>query len=360
MKYTQVRFAHYTLSMWQRLVAFFGVITLAPFVSYAHEVYVLSPEVVQAALMTPRFSFLELVQAHMGEFLWWAFVGGIVVVVVFVASVSHRVERVLDPYLAKLPPFAPVIGRITIGLSFLAAAYYQALFGPELPLESIFGAMAPLVTTILVVTGIMMIIGAYARIAALIGLGLFAIAAYVHGTYLFTYTNYAGELILLTLLGAHRFAFHHKWHDIARAPGWLVRIKNRLAPYAFLFLRIGFGFALIYASVYAKVIHNQLAFALTQQYPDLVAFFGFDPHFLILGAAIIEILIGLFFILGIEIRFTALFMLFWLSLSLWYFGEAVWPHIILIGIPLSFICYGYDKNSLEGYFFKRDGWEPVL
>ncbi len=79
-----------------------------------------------------------------------------------------------------------------------------------------------------------------------------------------------------------------------------------------------------------------------------------------LGAAIIELLIGTFFILGIEIRFTALFVLFWLSLSLSYFGEAVWPHIVLIGIPVAFIFYGYDKYSLEGRFFKRRGREPVL
>jgi hypothetical protein len=116
----------------------------------------------------------------------------------------------------------------------------------------------------------------------------------------------------------------------------------------------------IYASLYAKIIHNQLAVAVTYTYPDIVGFFGFESHFLVLGAALIEVCIGLFFILGIEIRFALLFLLFWLSLSLSYFGEAVWPHFILIGIPTAFILYGYDRYSLEGRFFKKDGREPVL
>jgi len=125
-------------------------------------------------------------------------------------------------------------------------------------------------------------------------------------------------------------------------------------------MRVAFGVSLIYASVYAKIMHNNLALAVTAHYPGMVAFFGFEPHFLVLGAAIIEIVLGLFFILGIEIRFTSLFILFWLSLSLWYFGESVWPHIILIAIPLAFVCYGYDRYSLEGLFFKKNGREPVL
>jgi hypothetical protein len=81
---------------------------------------------------------------------------------------------------------------------------------------------------------------------------------------------------------------------------------------------------------------------------------------LVLGAALIELLIGTFYVLGIEIRWTSIFLLFWLSLSLWYFGEAVWPHIILIGIPIAFILHGYDRYSLEGWFFKKRRLEPVL
>lgn len=333
---------------------------LLPVFANAHEVYVLSPDIVTEALSKPSFSFLEVISQNVGNFFLWGIIVIVVIFTVFFISISRSVEQIFDPILAKLPPYAPVISRVTIGLSFLAAAYYQALFGPELPLVQTFGFLTPLVTGILTIAGIMIIFGVYARIAALCIAVLFIVEIYTHGIYLLTYANYAGELILLVILGAHKLAFHHKEHDAVRAPQWFLTVKEKFTPYAFLILRVAFGLSLLYASLYAKIFNNQLAVAVTQQYPALLQFFGFEAHFLVLGAAIIEIIIGTFFVLGIEIRFTALFVLFWLSLSLWYFGESVWPHIILIGIPISFIFYGYDKYSLEGYFFKREGREPVL
>jgi uncharacterized membrane protein YphA (DoxX/SURF4 family) len=151
-----------------------------------------------------------------------------------------------------------------------------------------------------------------------------------------TYANYLGEIILLLTVGF-----------------------KKIKPYGFLILRVLFGTALIYTSFYAKILYSNLALMTVTKY-NLTNYLHFEPHFLVLGAACVEILIGLFFILGIEIRATAIFLLFWLTLSLMFFGEVVWPHIILIGIPIAFFFYGYDKYSIEGYFFKKGDAEPVL
>ena len=338
-----------------------GTLLLAlPLGASAHEVYVLSPEVVAQALALPSFSEWDVIVANLSQFVFWGFLVAIVIFIVFFVSISRTLENVLDPFLAKLPPYAPAIGRITIGLSFLAAAYFGALFGPELPLVETFGAYATLVQVLLVAIGLCLLFGYYTRTASLLALVLFAVEVFQHGTYLFTYTNYAAELFILLILGAHTLGFHHKKHEQKHAPAWILSMKEKLAPYTFLILRVGFGISLIFASGYAKIVHDNLALAVTQAYPAVSVFFGLEPHFLVLGAAIIEILIGTFFILGIEIRFTSFFLLFWLSLSLWYFKESVWPHVILIGMPLAFMFYGYDKYSLEGRFFKKNGREPVL
>jgi uncharacterized membrane protein YphA (DoxX/SURF4 family) len=332
---------------------------LAPAIALAHEVYVLPPEVVASAMSEPGFSEWQTLLTNLNQFILWGCLAVIAVAVVFFVSVSRSLERALDPFLARLPRYAPAISRVAVGLSFLAAAYAGALFGPELPLAADFGAYAPAVRTVLAAIGILIAFGIYARVAALAAIVLFAVEVFAHGTYMLTYANYLGEFVLLLVLGAHSVAFHTARHD-RQAPGWLLRLKDRLAPLAMPILRVAFGVALLYASLYAKFIHNNLALAVTVQYPDIVTFFGFEPRFLVLGSAIVEIVIALFFILGIEIRAAALFVLFWLSLSLWYFGEVVWPHIVLIGIPIAFICYGYDRYSLEGYFFKKGKREPVL
>lgn len=332
----------------------------SPFFARAHEVYVLPHDMYHEAVALPAFSVWQTILQNFDQFIFWTLIAIFVVLAVFFISTSRTLERLLDPFLAKLPPYAPVIGRITIGLSFVTAAWYQALSGPELPLTATFGSASGFVAALLVIIGAMLIAGFYTRIAALVALVLFAIEVWVHGSYMFTYTNYVGGLALLIILGAHAFAFHSKTDDERRAPAWLLSLKKRCTPYAFLILRVAFGISLLYSALYAKVLNNNLALAVAYAFPQITNFFGFEPHFLVVGAAIIEILIAAFFILGIEIRFTSLFLLFWLLLSLWYFGEAVWPHIILIGTPLAFIFYGYDRYSLEGRFFKRGGREPVL
>ena len=181
----------------------------------------------------------------------------------------------------------------------------------------------------------------YTKWAAGVAFCLFGYAVYRNGWYMLTYTNYLGEIIVL-LLGIE-----------------VMKAGKKLSRYGFLIIRVCFGISLIFASAYAKIIYNNLGLFTVEKY-HLDKILGFEPHFLVLGAAIIEILIGTFIILGIEIRFASAFFLFWLSLSLVFFGEVVWPHIILIGIPIALICYGYDKYSIEGYFFKKGKREPVL
>jgi uncharacterized membrane protein YphA (DoxX/SURF4 family) len=327
-----------------------------PAVASAHEVYVLSSAQITEALGIAPFNMLAVVQQNLGEFLFWGFIAALTIFCVFFISLSRALERWLDPLFARLRKYAPAIARVTVGLSFIAAAYYQASYGPELPLTATFGVYSGIVTVILLTIGTMIIFGLYTRVAAAIALALFAIAVWYHGIYMLTYTNYLGEIIVLLILGAH--------HAIAPKVGESALAKA-LAPYSFFLLRVCFGISLLYASLYAKVLHNNLALMVAElplagHAQSIAQALGFEPHFLVLGAAIIEILIATFFILGIEIRFTSFFILFWLSMSLWWFGEVVWPHIILIGIPIAFICYGYDKYSLEGCLFKKGAREPVL
>jgi uncharacterized membrane protein YphA (DoxX/SURF4 family) len=343
-------------------------ILFTPVIASAHEVYVLTPAQITEAIHTPPFNMLAVIQNNLHEFVFWAFVTILAIFCVFFISIIRFLERWIDPFFVKARPYAPFVARVTVGLSFLAAAYYQASYGPELPLINTYGSLTGFITVVLVVIGILTIIGFYARVAAFVALVMYGIAVWFHGWYMLTYINYMGEIIVLLALGAHNLSVDNFFmkrkapktpmQSQASPTAWN-KITNWISMRSFAILRVCFGISLIFASAYAKVIYNNLGLFTVMQY-HLDKILGFEPHFLVLGAAIIEILIGTFIILGVEIRFASLFFEFWLMLSLWFFGEVVWPHIILIGIPIALVMYGYDNYSLEGWFFRKKKYEPIL
>lgn len=337
-----------------------GLLCITPLVS-AHEVYVLNPDEIAESIHTPRFDMLDVVVSHLGEFTFWAFISILTAVSVFFISILRFLERWLDPPLLRLRQYATIVARITIGLSMLACAYYQASYGPELPLVSTYGHFTDLATVALVLIGLLLCMGLYTRLVAAVGLVLFISTIFVHGWYMLMYLGYAGEFIALILLGSHHPSLdtHFKLARMPKLRGLAQRIYVYLAPRSMLIVRISLGIAIISASLYAKVWHNNLALMTVEKY-HLDTMLGFEPHFLVLGASILEVVLGLFVCLGIEIRFSALFFLFWLVQSLVFFGESVWPHIMLFGIPVALFMYGYDQYTIEGYFFRKQQYEPVL
>ena len=336
-----------------------------PGIGLAHEVYVLQPGQIATDISEPPFDMVATLMTNLHQVIFWAFIGFVLVSTVFFMSIFRLFETRSHPFFMRIRPYASTVARVTVGLGFIAGGYFGATYGPELPLAISFGGNAHLVSLALSIIGVLMVVGFWARAAAIAALALFLTSIYQHGIYMLTYINYLGEIIVLLIIGSHRASIHSLtgWSETFYAS--FQRLAERMKSLAFPILRVCFGVSLIYSSVYAKIIHNNLALQvaslpLAGHAHGLAYYFGFEPHFMVLGAAIIEIVIGLFFIFGIEIRWTSIFLLFWLTLSLWYFQESVWPHVILIGIPIAFIMHGYDKYSIEGYFFKNSRREPVL
>ncbi len=250
----------------------------------------------------------------------------------------RRLELFFEPYLTPLRQWAPLVARVTLGVCLIACAWYGALFGPELPL-SVFGDWATAISAVLYISGALIVFGVLSIPAGFAALGIFALAMVQWGWYpLITYANYLGEILFLLLIAYN---------------------ARRFKQYAFLILRVCFGASLIGASVYAKFIHAQLALDVVAQY-HLTQYFHFDPLFIVLGAGIIEFLAGIFIIIGFEIRHTVLFLLFWLTLSLLFFQESVWPHLVLVGVLVALFMYGYDRWTVGGRLFNRGKLQPFL
>ncbi|MBV9349393.1 MAG: DoxX family membrane protein [Patescibacteria group bacterium] len=336
-------------------VAGLSTFTWLPYPVSAHEVYVLPKSTVAQDIATPSPNPFSSIPAHLGDFLSWSVAAILIIAAIFLISVSRACEQAFDFFLKAIKRYAPLVARITVGGCFIACAHYQALFGPELPFSS-FGGNSALLTVVLYCLGGCFLLGLFARVAAVVALIVFGAAVFEFGGYMFTYLNYLGEILVMLLLGSGAFSVD-RWIQKGAASA---RTPSFLEPYAFLIVRVCFGVAIFFASFYAKFLHSNLALDTVNDYHLANFFFHFDPLFIVLGAFLIESLIGLFFIIGFEIRFAAIFFLAFLSLSLWYFGEVIWPHLVLIGLNLAMIAHGYDRYTLGAFLGRKTHLEPIL
>lgn len=328
---------------------------LVPAFASAHEVYVLSPDAIAAAIADGSPSPLLAFLGNESRFFFWAFVCAVVFSTVLFASLFRAFETRTASLFSLLKRAAHPLVRITAGVCLIVYGATSRLYGPELPLEAVFAGAAPFIGWMLVALGACITVGLQTRLAATLALLVYAWGFVSFGPYLLTYTHHAGAYIFLIILGGGPLTLDHRF-----GLGWALRKRlERASSFAFPLLRVAFGASIVYAAVYAKYLHSNLALEVVTAF-GLERYFPFDPLFVVLGAFIIELLAGLMLILGIEIRWTALFLVFWLTLGHLYFDEGWWVHLPLYGYGLALLAHGYDRFTVLGRMFKKRGAEPML
>lgn len=336
----------------KRLGVVLGLIAILgmPIIASAHEVYVLTPDEVSQAITMTSPNPLTAIPEHESQFLFWGALISIGILITLAVSDARWSENKFDPLLIKLKKFAPLLGRLTFGIAFIASGYFGDFFGPELPAAHLLGMSgATVLSWILMIAGLLICLGFRTRIMAAIGLVVFAITAVNYQWYMLTYVNYLGEILLFLILGGGLWSLDHHFarKKKKKEPKW----RFQLEEMSFFILRILFGFSLFFASFYAKFLHSNLALNTVSDY-HLTNYFHFTPLFLVLGAFLVEVLIGACFFFGFQIRLASIVFTIFLTLSICFFGEAVWPHIILFGVNFALFAHGYDKYTV-GYWLNR-------
>lgn len=333
-------------------IAFF-----VPAIASAHEIYVLPASAIAADLAAVSPNPFSAYYGNEYQFYFWAFVSFVVISTIFAATAFRLFERSTATFFRYIKRFALAFVRLGVGSCFLFFAFNEALFGPEYPFGMLFGLgfFNDFAVVASFAFGIMILAGLYTRYVALVLIALWLFVAARVGITVLDYADFLGAFILLYILGGGMWSIDH----LVGIRGPRHAIIKRLNPYAFPIMRMMLGFGAMFAAVYAKYIHSALALDVVTRY-NLTDYFPFDPLFVVLGALIIEFIAGAMLFFGVAIRWTGVFFIFWLTLSLLYFTEAVWPHLILFTLGLALFCHGYDKYSLEGRFFKRRESEPVL
>lgn len=317
--------------------------------AFAHEVYVLDKGTIAKDLNVHDVNVFSTLQNINNLILFTAFIiTGIIVF--FVTYKIGRTKRAiaLTSTIEKARPLASLFIRAILGISLIYSSINSALFGPEIRLEDI--ADMKVLQVILLVSGVAFIVGMFTRFFSLVMLFVFALSVFAFGIYQVTYINYLGELLVLLVLGGEslsidRFLFKRKSKSV-------ILLESFGHKYADTILRVTFGISLIYAAIYVKFLHPELSIDVIRSY-NLQRVFPFDPSFTVLAAGCVESIIGILFIVGFSLRWNIIFFIGFVTASLLFFGESVWPHFILYGIAIAIFIYGYDKYTLQNQLKMR-------
>ena len=165
-----------SISQWIKQTAVCVAAFSVPLFASAHEVYVLSHAEIASDMTQAPLNLFAVAVAEKAQFALWGMIGILAVIVIFGVSISYGLQKHVSPFLLKIKPYASHIAQITLGVSLIASAYHHALFGPELPLDQLFGGGVLFVQVLLYLSGAMVLFGFLPRIGSAVVLAVFAAA----------------------------------------------------------------------------------------------------------------------------------------------------------------------------------------
>jgi uncharacterized membrane protein YphA (DoxX/SURF4 family) len=313
-----------------------------PFQLFAHEVYVLSPDKIDRGMTDHSINIFNALSSSHNMFLFFlcAGLGALIVLTAFyLRSITPFVS--LGKTIDKSSAWALVVIRVAFGASLLFSAANSSLYGPELPISSF--PLSSLLSPIMIIAGIALIVGFSIRLFATLTILIWLLAFASKGFYILTYINYLGEGIALVLLPATKLSIDGLLNK-GRSK------KYKYEQYSLPTARVLLAFSLLYTAITIKFATPMLTLDVVRDF-TLTRYIPFDPLFVVLGAGLIEVLVGILFLAGLMQRFTAVIFLAALTLSVIFFGESVWPHILIIALGLGLFMHKPDKYTLDSWLF---------
>lgn len=314
-----------------------------PFFASAHVGYVLTPEQI-TEYSGPDMLFLLKVFGHAGNILL-VFVTTLIVIflvifipkVIFVKNFLTYINLRLNSY----HEFIPWIIRLSLGIALIGAGTTNVLISPAFPDQEVFSLLQ-------ILLGFMYLVGFLLVPATLATIILF-IFAFIHMSYL------AGNLDFLALALAF-LVFHSGRPGIDDITGFSLfshfKISHHLlAP----ILRAGIGISMIYLALHEKIFSPHLSELVVNQY-NLTQVVHISPAMWVLGAGLVELLIGFFIMIGFYTRLIAVIAFLVLSLSFFFFKEAVFSHVTLFGILSLILIEGGGYLSADRWI---NGWKKL-
>lgn len=319
-----------------------GVFLLAPSTIFAHVGYVINQTdfVSHEGLDIPFL--INGVREAPGVVLTVSFIVLFLVLVIAIGRKQTHVARFLAHTRSKLASYhelLPWMARLSLGIALIGAGTAEVFISPVL-------AGTPKIAFLEILLGFLFLSGFLLTPAFLITIGLF-ISGLLKSAYLVGNMDFLALALSLFFLSSGRPGLD----DILGIKEFPTTGRIRkLVP---LILRVGLGVAFIYLAVYEKLLNPHDSELVVNAY-NLTSVIPVSPALWVLGAGLTEFILGLFLIIGFEVRMTAMVSFLVISLSFFYFKEAVYSHVTLFGALSMLVALGAGPYSLDRLIKKRE------
>jgi uncharacterized membrane protein YphA (DoxX/SURF4 family) len=316
------------------LLSLFTTLVGRPFIASAHVGYVVTADQMHRAAGADWQYFFSVFSKGSNIVL-------MLVTILIVAGLMYYIPKTkvwrafvkhIEKHLASYQEFLPWMARLSIGIALMGAGTASVFFSPTVP------AFAP-IPFFLILTGFFYLIGFLLIPTTVFIIVLFLVALSGHA-YLI------GNLDLLALLFAF-LALHDERPGVDHIFGirvlTILKLPREWAP---LILRAGIGIAMIFLALYEKILNPHFSRLVVDQYvlTDVV---HVSSQMWVFGAGMIELVVGLCLLLGLYTRLVSVVAFLILSLSFFFFKEAVYSHVTLFGLLSMLLVLGGGKWSLD-------------
>lgn len=290
--------------------------SIVPVFASAHVSYVIKKEdMVRVAGENPAY-----LEHALSIPMDWVLMIGTAVLVLAVAIFCNKnktIIKFLNKIKDKLSSYhelIPWIIRLALGISLLGAGMSDVLISPTYTDAHVF-------SLIQITLGFFFLSG-----FLLIPTTITSILIFLYG--LFTNSYLIGNMDFL-VLAVSFLVFHSARPGVDDMFGIsmfkFIKIDRKyLAP----ILRLGLGFAFVYLALYEKLLNPGFSDLVVHQY-NLASIVPVDPSMWVLSAGLIELLLGILIIIGFYTRTVAFVAFLVISMTFFYFKEAVYSHVTL-------------------------------
>ena len=233
----------------------------------------------------------------------------------------------------------PWMLRLTLGIALIGAGTDGFLISPIMPASASEGFLQ-------ILTGFLLLSGFLLTPATLLAALLFTGMIFRDPASIIGTLNVAALIAILFIKGNPRPGID----DIFRIPLFTgLKRYDFLSP---LILRIGLGICFIGLGLYEKILNPHMAQEVVLQY-GLQGIVPVSAAVWVLGAGIVECVLGLLLVVGLQTRLVSAVSFLVLILSFFFFKEEVYSHITLFGALSILFVSGAGRASIDAILAKR-------